>query len=971
MRSRHAVAAALLMTTTILSAPPALAQSAMPVGGETAVSFDIPAGPASDALNSLADQAGIDLTYPYEAVAGRSVAGFRASLMPRAALERLIADLPVEIAAADAQVVSLRRRSPLNAGVAGSVDEQEIVVTGSRAALDRAIEAERAADNLVNVVAAEDIGQFADQNVAESLQRVPGITVGRSEGEGRSVSVRGLPSQFTAVTVDGVRLGTSNVDTASVSLDSVANEQLQQIEVTKSVLPSQDADTIGGSINLRTLSAFSGRENLQIRAEGYYGEEVDAFGEEITGNITRRLLGDRLGIGASVSYSRRPIRGTEIEGDAGLDAVAALEQDEPEYLRHNEVINVTETGERTRWNASLNLEYRPTDDSEMFLRGTFSRLNDDDLSYQDIWVIENSEDDKILEIRPDGGLFDDVENERRMFFQDITDSIYSLSAGGRFAAGAWDFSFQSDWSLSRFENPNALRGRFRAEELLVDLQADKTGFSLTPSIGDDGDGGDPFDPGDYQFNQLLYVQEYRDDEIVGARLDLGRDLDLGVPARLDLGARVRLREKSNDREEFTGNPRSFNFRRTMDDAERQDVAGPGYVGFFPTRDAGYDLFVEARDALLSNNPDFQREDLSASGDYSVGEDVTAGYLQARIDPTERLRVIAGVRVEHTDSRSRGYFTEFDGSGRGTDGAANTGRIVDLGVVTSSYTHWFPGVHLRWETADQLLVRASWNRGIQRPNFNDRVNRLRVQFETDDPENRDLFAGNPYLRPLTADSFDVSAAWYPAQDTSLQAAGFYKRIKDFFFDFSGDGSDLPNLPLQLPTGVSPDFESIETVLNGEQAEVLGLELSWIQSYSGLPGLLSGLFTQTNVTLVRSESTANVREGEVFALPNQRDIVGNVSLGWENRRLSMRVAGNYRGKSLVQLAGDAEQDVFADPSFQIDFNLRYDLMDGLRLYFDAANLNNARDLEYYQGAERKLFYTNSRFGRTFRLALRAEF
>ncbi len=970
MQLRRLVAA-LLLGGSFLSSPSALAQAPIQTPPERNVTFAIPAGPASGALNAFAQQAGVELVYPYDAVAGLTVEGVNDTLQPREALRRLLKGLPLVIAGERGGAIMLRAKGAGFPQDDRAAHEPDIMVIGPRGALGRAIAAERAADNLTNVVSAEDIGQFADQNVAESLQRLPGVTVGRSEGEGRSVSVRGLPSQFTAVTIDGVRLGTSNSDTASVSLDSVSNEQLQQIEITKSVLPSQDADTIGGSINLKTLSAFSGRQNFQIKAEGYYGEEADKFGEEISANFTRRLLDDRLGIGASVSYSRRPIQGTEREADAGLDAVQALEKG-PEFLRHNEVINVAEMGQRTRWNASGNVEFRPSEGTEFFLRGTFSRLNDEDLSYHDIWVIEESEDDKILEVRPGGGLFDDVQNERRVFFQDITDSIYSLSTGGKLSGGAWDISVQGDWSLSRFDNPNALRGRFRAEELLVNLDANSTGFTLVPSIGDEGDGGDPLDPRDYQFNQLLYVQEKRQDEIWGARLDLGRDLDmLGSASRIDFGARARWRKKFNDREEFTGNPRSFGFRRTMADVDRVDVGGPGYEAFFPAREAGYDLFSDARDTLLANNPGYQREDLSASGDYSVSEDVYAGYAQATVNPLDTLRIIGGIRVEHTRSRSRGFFTEFDGSGRGPDGDANTGQIVDLGNVSTKYTDWFPGLHARWEPSRDLLVRGSWNRGIQRPNFNDRVNRLRVQFETDDPNNRDLFAGNPYLKALKADSFDLSASWYPAPDTSLQAAFFYKRISNFFFDFSGDGSDLGTLPLRLPADVDPNFESIEVVLNGDRAQVYGVELSWVQSYTGLPGLLSGLFTQANLTYANSKSTANVREGETFSLPGQRDLVGNATLGWEGDGLSMRVSANYRGKALVLLGGNPEEDVFDKPTVQIDANLRYDVTKALRVYLEAANLNNARDVEYYRGEGRPLFYTNAAFGRTFRLGARLEF
>ncbi|MFN3816474.1 TonB-dependent receptor [Brevundimonas sp.] len=966
-----------MLSTALITSLPAMAQAqeaaqARPAVSAAQTAFDVPAGPAAAALNAFATQADAEILYPYDVVEGLTSPGVRGTMSRGEALRRVIAGLPLTVVQETGGVITLRRTAETRRPNVGEVTTvSEIMVTGSRAAIVRAQEVERAADNLVNVISAEDIGQFADQNVAESLARLPGVSLGRSEGEGRSVSVRGLPSEYTAVTVNGVRLGTSNVNTAAVSLDSVSNEQLAQIEISKSTLPSQDADAIGGIIDLKTLSAFSGRETAQIRVEGYYGEEVGEWGEEVSANFTRRLMDCRLGLGASLGYSRRPIAGTELEGDAGLDYVTALEADEPEFLRPNEVIQVTETGERTRWNASVNLEYRPAADTELFLRGTWSRLNDEDLSYQDIWVIEESEDEDILELGPRGGLFDIVENERRLFFQDIYDNITSISAGADLTRGGWDIGLQLDYALSKFENTDAMRGRFRAEDLLVDLDFTDEGFSLTPAVGDGGDGDDPFNPGDYQFNQLLFVPEVREDQIWTGRIDLGRDLDFTMPVRIDFGVKARLREKFNDRSEYTGNPRSFGYSIDMADLDVFDVAGQGYASFFPTAQSGYRAFLEARNILLAQ-PEYQREDLSVAVDYFTAEDVIAGYGQASFEPAPNIKVIAGVRVEHTEAEGQGFYTEFDGSGRGPDGEPGTGEIIDLGTVSNSYTDWFPGLHLRWDATDQVVVRASANRGIQRPNFTDRANRIRVQFDEDDPSDRDLVAGNPWLEPLTANSFDVSAAWYPSSETTIQVAAFYKQIDNFFIDFEGDGADLPLLGLQLPDGVSDDFASVDTVINGEDAEVIGLELSVTQGFSFLPGLLSGLFVQGNVTFADSESSASVRAGETFSLPNQRDFLGNLSLGWENDSLSLRLAANHKGEALAVLASGPEEDVWSRAVTQVDFNLRYDLNDRVRLYFDAANITDEAEIDVYRGDENgPIFYTNSAFGRTVQVGLRASF
>jgi len=246
--------------------------------------------------------------------------------------------------------------------------EEEIIVLGQREALSRGIAEERESDNLVNVVEATDIGQFADQNVAESLQRVPGVTLNRAEGEGRSVSIRGLPSAFTPVTINGVRLGTSSLTTAQVQLDSIANDQLAEIEVYKAALPSQDADTIGGVINLVSISAFNATDTpLTLRAENIYSEDADDSGPRLGATFLTRLLDDRLGIAASLSYSDRVIDGVELESEEGLNAVSAAGTDEPEFLRPEEIAVIFETGNRERINGTLNLEFRPSDGVELFL----------------------------------------------------------------------------------------------------------------------------------------------------------------------------------------------------------------------------------------------------------------------------------------------------------------------------------------------------------------------------------------------------------------------------------------------------------------------------------------------------------------------------------------------------------------------------------------------------------------------------
>lgn len=860
-------------------------------------------------------------------------------------------------------------------GIPPETEGEEIIVTGQREALARAAEQERASDNLINVIEATDIGQFADQNVAESLQRVPGVTLNRSEGEGRSVSVRGLPSQFTPVTVNGVRLGTSSLTTSAATLDSISNDQLGSIEVTKAVLPSQDADTLGGSINLTSISAFRVRgSQLQLRAENYYSDLAGESGPRLGVTGLTRLANDTLGIAASLTWNRRPVFGTELEADSGLVRVPARNTGgSPAYLRPEEIAIIFETGDRKRINGTVNIEYRPHAGFELFARGTYSRIRDNDISYRDIIGLDSATGSDVVAVRPRGGRFDDGDLAKRLFFQDITNSVTTLSGGGRWEADGWRLSGQVDYSHADFDNPEALRGRFRERDIMVDLDGTDERYDIAFDRGVRGTAGNPFDPGLYEFDQLLSVQEYRTDEVIGGRLDLARAFDMfGQGAELAVGGRIRLREKTNDREEFTANPGSFGFRRTLADLPlfSQD-SGFGYSSFYPSLPPSLALFRETRDFLLANNPNFQRQDLSNSGDYRIGEDIYAGYVQATVNPTPTLRLVGGVRVEHTKADSQGFFTEFDGSGVGPGG--NPGTILDLGTIGDSYTKFFPGLHLRWEPASAVLFRASYNRGFQRPDFDDRRNLQRVSIDNADPANtRDLFAGNPFLRPLVADQFDATIAIYPMRDTVLQASVFYKDLKDFFFDFSGTGEVLDSLPIVLPPGVDRNFRRITTTLNGEQAEVKGVEFQITHAMRYLPGVLSGLFAQANVTLVDSTSTASVRAGETFSLPDQRDVVGNVSVGYEDDGLLVRLAANYQGEALLVLGSRDEEDIFSKPAWNLDLNLRYRVNRNFQLTFDAINLTNASEIEYYRADEfGPLVAVNSAFGRSYQIGARVTF
>jgi outer membrane receptor protein involved in Fe transport len=145
------------------------------------------------------------------------------------------------------------RRFDIRVAVGEALNEQfhlgagqaldEIVVHGIRDTQLRSLNRQRASDNITNVVSADSIGRFADKNVAEALARVPGVAVARDQGEGRYISVRGTPTEFNAVALDGVILPAPDPDTRAVDLDTIPTDIVSSLEITKALTPNMDADS--------------------------------------------------------------------------------------------------------------------------------------------------------------------------------------------------------------------------------------------------------------------------------------------------------------------------------------------------------------------------------------------------------------------------------------------------------------------------------------------------------------------------------------------------------------------------------------------------------------------------------------------------------------------------------------------------------------------------------------------------------
>lgn len=883
---------------------------------------------------------------------------------------------------------------PAVAQAASQPDEERVleeqVTIGTRAAIDAARAAERANDGLTSVVTADDVGQFGDQNTAEALQRLPGISIGRNEGEGRTVSVRGLPSSFTQITVNGVRIGTSEAGDSTVALDVVPADLLAGIEVSKTNLPDMDGDTVGGSVDLATLSAFGSDERiLTISAEGSYADYAGAWGPEASVNYAQQFANGTIGIAGTLNYSNREVEGDDLRNEEGFLARTLNGRN---FYYPGELNQRFEIGDRERLAATLNLEYRPTDTARYFLRGQLSRLEDNDIRIQQLWQTARSTNNEVTAITNAPGIgsgsFRDVRVRYQTFFQPTTDELMLVSAGGENELAGWTVGYQADFARTEWTQADGVRGRFEIDDILQDFTWTDT--SALTSMRRDGTRPDPAVASNYVFNNLLFIEEDRQDDILGAQVDVSRNIDFGgFAGEVKFGGKLRQREKTADKSEFNGDPRTVGITQNYGNTEtfspptRFNGFGP-----FPTVGVAQALYLQARDALLAS-PTFRRADNSVASDSDVTEDVLAAYGMATVNFSDQLRVIGGVRIEDYDGTSQGFYIRTDSNGRDPSNTANPAQAISLGSVDRGQTDVLPSVLVRWEPLDSTLFRFGYSRAIKRPDFDDVTNRQRVLVDG----GTTLEAGNPFLENLVADQFDASLAVYPVQGMVLQASVFHKDIQDFFVDF--DTNDLTQTPLVLPAGQpTTGFDRITTVINGGDAKVTGIEVAYTQTFSALPGLFSGLFVEANVTVADSESDPGnavnlARPGKTFALPGQADLTGNLSFGWESDIGSIRFAGTHRSDTLSGIStsglridpngssSDPNNLVFFDryrqPYTQVDINARLNVTDSVQLYFDAININEAVDARVYRNSVdgSEFFERVQDFGATYQVGVRARF
>lgn len=834
-----------------------------------------------------------------------------------------------------------------------------VTVEASRSGQARALNQQRSAQNLTNVVSADFSGQFPDKTIADAVKRMPGITVetDRDTGgvEGRYITVRGMSADFNAVTIDGVRVNVTDFDgiTRRVPLDVVSSDVADQIEVTKALRPDQDADSIGGAVNIRTRSAFSRAErSVSFKGALSYAAMLDDYtggypyenpGYEAAVTFSDLLGADRrFGLSLAANWRDRAFvkqrnSTTGWNDTAGFRAGTATT---PTPLRgfvmdsfvlqhfHDDI-------ESHGLNGSL--EWRPVEGHKLRLAAsTNARQTNRGRQRQVLFFPLGRASDNSIPVTTaptlSGSTYATVSAAGNTVRREVRDfeelqKTSTVSLDGESRVGGFTINYLLGYNFAKWDGgaDSALTASFQNAGFT-------TSYALTPgdprfpSVGafqttTGRDRNNPDVAGVYTMRTLNLGTRFYDDDELNAAVDVRRDAAIGGwNGFVKAGAKVRSRSRDFDNValEYSQNA-NWSLAGYAGQADipqlvagyraEQTIDGRYDYGYFldPARVRTATRTLLSRNLLvpLSTN-DFN----SRYNDYRASEDITSGYAMTQLS-RDRLTVLAGLRAEHTVAKFETY--------RVTDG------VPTAIAPRRTRTDWLPGLHARFDLAARTVLRSAYTETLARPTFS-QLNPRETRSTTSDTVSR----GNIELKPVFSRNYDLAIERYFGGDGYVSAGVFHKDYQR-------------NVYRSTQSVIfEGELTRITEPRNARGGKVTGVELAYDQRFTFLPAPFDGFGLTVNYTHTDSslDSDLPALAGTKLPLFDQVGDTFNASLRYERGRIRTRLSLHHRSDTLFDLATDAALAVgrYEAPSTTLDFTASYKLNRGWTVFLEFANLTN---------------------------------
>ena len=856
---------------------------------------------------------------------------------------------------------------------------QEVVVTGIISSLKKQLKDKRDANQIKDVISAEDIGKLPDDNLAEALQRITGVQISRDFGAGDGVSIRGLDQN--RVEINGQSTMGSNGESRGISFNDLAPDAFSSIEVIKTPMASMTEGSLGGTINLKTRRALNSRGNvLSGRIQTEFVEDASATNTmaSIFGSTRWDTAFGPMGITTSLtyqpqtrsrdtsemrwkSYTGRSVTdasGTQISG-AGEEIFA------PQQIKYQ-----AWQREQTRSGIVSGFQWRPSDILEINLDANYNEFDISTASNSVQATFNNGSTAYTNAV---------LTSNRTLLAADVNTAYGNTNGWAQdsdrksygFALGAkYDFdTLKIDITAGKSHGQTKQNNSFFSTPILPNNR--QVSYALTetdvPTLRftqPNSEGAlvpiEISDIASYSIAELQLQDGFLENDNAEFKVDFTLQIDGKHLSSIQWGGRYAEREASRTRDRIPdtrANPDDpgelFQGDLVVDVPEiaRRMIAFPsdflkGFSG------GSYDYLAPYNGDFWSNpeiselygidlNNDLEKE---IGYGYEIKEQTNAGYIQANFESyflDIPYSANIGLRMVDTDLDSSG---ELRKSVNGVlTGEPTSDRNYYLDALGSA--------NIAFAIKDDFLLRLSAADVLSRPRIADLSASTKVN--TGDNTGR---AGNSSLEPFRARQYDISFEWYGSETDYLSAAIFYKDIESFIIRSSEE---------RIVDGAIYDITS---PYNGEGGTVKGFELAFTKTFGFLGDYFSGMGLTASYTYADSETpNRNIVTGKPLPLEDLSKDSYNLIGFYEYERFSARIAYNWRSEFLDKTQGFNQQPETERDRSQLDFSASYKLSNKIRIALNGINLSRDAN-DKYQLLEERDFKKTS-FGRRYTLSLSA--
>ncbi|MEF3082563.1 TonB-dependent receptor [Luteimonas sp. SMYT11W] len=878
---------------------------------------------------------------------------------------------------------------------AGDATQLEAVrVVGYRASVEKALDIKRGEAGVVDAIVAEDIGKFPDLNLAESLQRIPGVVIARDAGEGRQITVRGLGPDFTRVRINGMEalttVGASDQSGGSnrgrgFDFNVFASDLFSQLIVRKTASADVEEGSLGATVDLRTARPFD-YDGLTIVGSGQasFNDMANKADPRVAGLIANTWADGKFGALLSVAYSERQAleegsgtgRWANGPSNGGFSAASPFAAARGANVFHPRFPRYTlMEHDQKRTGVTASLQFKPTDRTEFSLDGLYSKIDAiRDEKYIEAISFSRSGTGKPQTIVRDGviddrgalvyGLFDDVDIRSENRHDEWNTVFTQLTLDGKFEVTD-DFTLSGKVGTSRSKHENPIQTTIIMDKANVDNYSyDYRGDPYRPVLNY---GIDPLDPNGWTLAEIRLRPQYVDNDFDTAQIDFNWNMSPGFRLKGGLQAKdYAFSTRELRRGSEVSVPRFANGSFIVPGAltgtgNLSGIDGSPSSWVVPSYEGIADFFD-----IYSGTGTFALTE-RAVNTRSVEEQDRGAYLQGEFSTdlgSIPLSGNFGVRYVRTKQASTGIATAS-----GTPIAS---------TVTREYSDTLPSMNLVAEIAPDFLVRFGAARVMSRPGLGSLTPGVTVNVSGGA---RTVSGGNPTLDPVRADTADLGFEWYIDEGAMLGLGLFYKDLKTTIQPSrevrSYASSGLPASLLE-GTGATVNDDFVFSVpLNTPGGPLKGFEANYVQPFTFLSGVWSDFGIQLNYTYVDTEIqylTASGANSLRTSLLGSSKTSWNATLFYEGQSFSGRISATNRDDYLIQVPGQEAgftEDVHGqNGTTVIDASLRYKISEQIELSLEGINLTNEPS-ETWVGAGSRLPLDFSETGRQYLLGLRYKF